>query len=200
MMPLVLASTSPQRKALLTQLALSFTVTAPLLADETLDAALDFDAALADLAVRKAKSVRTAFPDAAIIGCDTMVVVDGQPLGKPQNKEVAREMLKRLSGRQHEVKSGCALLLPDGQVFSETVTTQVQMALLPERLIEAYLLTEESRNRAGGYAIQGRGAALIESICGSYTNVVGMPLEVLSRWLYCIGEEPFGYDRGTLKG
>lgn len=200
MMPLVLASTSPQRKALLTQLALSFTVTAPLLTDETLDAALDFDAALADLAVRKAKSVRTAFPDAAIIGCDTMVVVDGQPLGKPQNKAVARDMLKRLSGRQHEVKSGCALLLPDGQVFSETVTTQVQMTLLPERLIEAYLLTEESRNRAGGYAIQGRGAALIESICGSYTNVVGMPLEVLSRWLYCIGEEPFGYDRGTLKG
>ncbi len=200
MMPLVLASTSPQRKALLTQLALSFTVTAPLLADETFDAALDFDAALADLAVRKAKSVRTAFSDAAIIGCDTMVVVDGQPLGKPQNKAVAREMLKRLSGRQHEVKSGCALLLPDGRVFSETVTTQVQMALLPECLIEAYLLTEESRNRAGGYAIQGRGAALIESICGSYTNVVGMPLEVLSRWLYWIGEEPFGYDRGTLKG
>lgn len=181
MMPLVLASTSPQRKALLTQLALSFTVTAPLLADETFDAALDFDAALADLAVRKAKSVRTAFPDAAIIGCDTMVVVDGQPLGKPQNKAVARDMIKRLSGRQHEVKSGCALLLPDGRVFSETVTTQVQMALLPECLIEAYLLTEESRNRAGGYAIQGRGAALIESICGSYTNVVGMPLEVLSR-------------------
>lgn len=200
MMPLVLASTSPQRKALLTQLALSFTVTAPLLADETLNAALDFDAALADLAVRKATSVRTAFPDAAIIGCDTMVVVDGQPLGKPQNKAVAREMLKRLSGRQHEVKSGCALLLPDGRIFSETVTTQVQMALLPERLIEAYLLTEESRNRAGGYAIQGRGATLIESICGSYTNVVGMPLEVLSCWLYCIGEEPFGYGRGTLKG
>ena len=123
-----------------------------------------------------------------------MVVADGRPLGKPADLAGARQMLKTLSGKVHQVKSGLALLLPDGRSFQETVTTQVQMKNLTEGLIEAYLATHESKNRAGSYAIQGRGVALTEGIRGSYTNVVGMPLELLCQWLAEIGEEPFGYE------
>lgn len=194
MSALVLVSTSAQRRALLAQLGLSFTVVAPKLEEETLKFGWDLDEALADLALRKAQTVRVDYPDAILIGCDTMVVADGRPLGKPADLAGARQMLKTLSGRVHQVKSGLALLLPDGRSFQETVTTQVQMKNLTEGLIEAYLATHESKNRAGSYAIQGRGVALTEGIRGSYTNVVGMPLELLCQWLAEIGEEPFGYE------
>lgn len=194
MSALVLVSTSAQRRALLAQLGLSFTVVAPKLEEETLKFGWDLDEALADLALRKAQTVRVDYPDAILIGCDTMVVADGRHLGKPADLAGARQMLKTLSGRVHQVKSGLALLLPDGRSFQETVTTQVQMKNLTEGLIEAYLATHESKNRAGSYAIQGRGVALTEGIRGSYTNVVGMPLELLCQWLTEIGEEPFGYE------
>ncbi|MFP5527362.1 Maf family protein [Peptococcus simiae] len=194
MSALVLVSTSAQRQALLAQLGLPFTVAAPKLEVETLKPGWGLDEALADLAFRKAQTVRADYPDALLIGCDTMVVADGEPLGKPADLAAARQMLEALSGRVHQVKSGLALLVPDGRSFQATVTTQVQMKNLTEGLIEAYLATHESRNRAGSYAIQGRGVALTEGIQGSYTNVVGMPLEVLCQWLADIGEEPFGYE------
>lgn len=193
MSALVLVSTSAQRRALLQQLGLAFRVAAPQLAVETLNPQWDLDRALADLAVRKAQTVRREFPEAILIGCDTMVVANGRPLGKPADRAEARQMLTALSGRTHQVKSGLALLLPDGRCYQQTVTTQVQMKNLTEGLIEAYLATHESRNRAGSYAIQGRGVALTEGIQGSYTNVVGMPLELLCQWLDELGEEPFGY-------
>ncbi len=126
-------------------------------------------------ALRKARAV----DGEAVLGVDTEVVLDGRVFGKPADAEEAETFLRRLSGRTHEVMSGIALRLPHGEERSDVAVTRVRFRLLEQRDIDWYLQTGEWRERAGGYAIQGRGAALVAEIEGDYWNVVGLPVAAL---------------------
>jgi septum formation protein len=148
-------------------------------------------------ALRKARAVRRPQAREAVLGCDTVVALDGEIYGKPPDAASAHEILRILSGRTHEVISGLALLLPedhraaiirsstDAQIeqqigqFTAVARTEVTFRTLQDGLLDWYLATGEWRERAGGYAIQGAGAALVRAVAGDYENVVGLPLATL---------------------
>lgn len=172
--PLLLASTSPRRREILEQLRIPFDVVAP-----------DFEEAEEDPvvhAVGKARSVLAQADGRPVLGCDTEVVCDGRVYGKPGGPEDAEEMLESLAGRTHEVVSGLVLLTPAWEEVRREVTRVTFRGLTP-RDIAWYIGSGEWEGRAGGYAIQGRGAALVERIEGDYLNVVGLPVSVLVRLL-----------------
>ena len=171
--PLLLASTSPQRRAILEQLGLPFDVVAPRY-EERGDDPLEH-------AVGKAHSVEGA-PEQPVLGVDTVVVCDGRVLGKPESAAEAEQMLETLAGRTHEVVSGLCLLTRAWEELHHDVTRVTFRALTP-RDLAAYIASGEWRERAGAYAIQGRGAALVERIEGDYLNVVGLPAALLVRLL-----------------
>jgi len=170
--PLLLASTSPQRRAILEQLGLPFEVVAPRY-DELGDDPLEH-------AAGKARSVDRG--ERPVVGVDTVVVCGGETLGKPAHEGEAEEMLELLSGRTHEVVSGLCLRT---QAWEElrTETTLVTFRALTARDLAWYLAAGEWKERAGGYAIQSRGAALVERVEGDYLNVVGLPAALLVRLL-----------------
>jgi septum formation protein len=128
-------------------------------------------------ALRKARSVG-AQPGETVLGCDTVVSLDGEIYGKPSDEGHARRTLSRLSGRTHEVVSGLALL-NDGEERTVTARTEVSFRPLDGPMLDWYIDLGEWRERAGGYAIQGAGAALVRSVDGDYENVVGLPLTAL---------------------
>jgi septum formation protein len=175
----ILASASPRRKALLRSAGLSFLVE-PNEVDESRlpgEAPFQYVQRMAEIKARAA--ARRLDPQASsmpILAADTIVVVGGDVLGKPADVVEARRMLERLSGRVHQVITGFCLLFPDGSAMQQEVTTDVRFKALYEEEIQAYLLGCEWQDKAGGYAIQGRAAYMIEGISGSYTNVVGLPL------------------------
>jgi septum formation protein len=179
--PLLLASTSPQRKAILEQLHIPFDVVAPRYEEET---PRDWDAqqVVREHARGKARSVADIAEDRPVVGVDTAVVLDGRIFGKPANASDAEQMLEELSGKTHVVVSGLCLLTP-GWEDVEHEATQVSFRELTPRELGVYVATDEWEGRAGGYAIQGRGAALVESIAGDYLNVVGLPAALLVRLL-----------------
>jgi septum formation protein len=129
-------------------------------------------------ALRKARAGEAARPGETVLGVDTIVALDGQIFGKPASAEEAEATLKRLSGRAHEVVSGLALLAPDNPQVAHEVTT-VTFRPLTDELVRRYVKTCEWTGRAGGYAIQEQGAALVRSISGDYFNVVGLPVGAL---------------------
>jgi septum formation protein len=170
--PIVLASTSPQRRAILEQLRIPFDVVAPQY-DEQGDDPLEH-------AVGKARSVDGG--GRPVLGVDTIVRCAGRVLGKPAGPEEAAEMLETLSGCEHEVVSGLCLRTPDWEeIHGET--TRVVFRPLTRRDVVAYVTSGEWRDRAGAYAIQGVGATLVERIEGDYLNVVGLPAALLVRLL-----------------
>jgi septum formation protein len=179
--PLVLASTSPQRRAILEQLGIPFDVVPPEYGEE--DALGTSPEKLVKVhAAGKARSVADVAGERPVLGVDTAVVLDGRMFGKPQGAGQAEEMLEALSGRTHEVISGLCLITPAwGEVDAET--TRVSFRTLTPRDIAAYVSAGEWEGRAGAYAIQGRGAALVERIEGDYLNVVGLPAALLIRLL-----------------
>jgi septum formation protein len=129
-----------------------------------------------------------AAASALVIGADTEVVIDGEVLGKPASDDDARRMLRRLAGRTHEVLTGVAVIrLPDGARRIEHEFTQVTFAPLTDADIAAYVSSEEHRDKAGGYAIQGRGGTFVTRVEGCYFNVVGLPLARLARMLRELG-------------
>ena len=129
------------------------------------------------LAEFKALDISQMHPESWVIGADTIVLVDDQILGKPGSKDEAREMLKRLSGKSHQVLTGyCICCKEKKQLFSETVKTAVHFKKLRVEEIDWYIETDEPLDKAGAYAIQGIGSFLVRSIDGSYTNVVGLPV------------------------
>ena len=130
-------------------------------------------------AVRKARAVASGRPEATVLGVDTVVALDGRPFGKPRDEQEASRFLRELSGRGHEVHSGLALIAPGGDLRARGALTRVRFRDLGERDLAWYLGTGEWDGRAGGYAIQGRGAALVEGIEGDYWNVVGLPVSLL---------------------
>jgi septum formation protein len=130
-------------------------------------------------ALRKALAVRREQEREAVLGCDTLVSLDGVVHGKAADREGARAALRALAGRTHAVHSAVAVLLPDGELRSGHARTEVRFREIDEGLLEWYLARGEWRERAGSYAIQGAGAALVREIAGDYENVVGLPLATL---------------------
>jgi len=178
--PLLLASRSPQRRAILEQLAVPFEAVVPQY-DEMLSGA-DPIAEVERHAQGKARSVAGIAGDRPVLGVDTEVVLDGRVYGKPGDEAEAEAMLEELSGQTHEVVSGLCLLTSAWEELGHAVTRVSFRALTPREL-GLYVVSEEWRERAGGYAIQGLGAALVERIDGDYLNVVGLPTALLVRLL-----------------
>lgn len=174
--PLLLASRSPQRRAILEQLAVPFEAVVPQY-DEELSGA-DPIAEVERHAQGKARSVAGIAGDRPVLGVDTEVVLDGRVYGKPADEAEAEAMLDELSGKTHEVVSGLCLLTSAWEELGHAVTRVSFRALTPREL-GLYVVSEEWRERAGGYAIQGLGAALVERIDGDYLNVVGLPTALL---------------------
>jgi septum formation protein len=196
MRPLILASRSPQRRAILQQLGISFTVQVPEV--EELAAGPPNEVALEN-AYRKASAIcaRDAHIEApapdrdgpAVLGVDTIVSIGSRIWGKPADEAQAAATLRALGGRRHVVVSGLCLIADTG-ARTAAATTLVQFRALNDSAVDWYLASGEWRERAGAYAIQGRGAALVEAIEGDYTNVVGLPvatLLALAPWLLPVG-------------
>lgn len=178
---LLLASTSPQRAAILEQLGLPFDVVAPFYDEHEDEGAAPIEAVRAH-ALGKARSVAHLADGRPVLGVDTAVVVEGSAYGKASSPEEAAAMLAALAGRTHDIVSGLCLL---GEGFEEVGhdTTRVQFRGLTEVEVAGYVKTGEWEGRAGAYAIQGRGAVLVERIEGDYLNVVGLPAALLLRVL-----------------
>jgi septum formation protein len=179
--PLLLASTSPQRRAILEQLGLPFEVVAPRYEEHDPPDA-DPVELVREHARGKARSVLDDAGDRPVLGVDTTVVCAGRVYGKADGPEVAAEMLEALGGTTHEVVSGLCLLTRAWEELHEEVT-RVTFRPLTARDIGAYVASGEWQNRAGAYAIQGLGAGLVERIEGDYLNVVGLPAALLTRLL-----------------
>jgi septum formation protein len=189
--PLVLASQSPRRAELIGRLGLTF---------ETLPADLDESYLSGEtppqhaerLSREKALAIAAGRPEALVVGSDTIVVIDGEVLGKPRDRAHAIEMLTRLSGREHEVCTGVAVA-HGGRVESALERVRVRFRTLDARACEEYVATGEPMDKAGAYGIQGFGSALVEGIEGDYFAVMGLPvvrmLELLERfgWRYGFG-------------
>jgi septum formation protein len=176
-LPLVLASRSPQRRAILERLGMPFEVRP----SNTPELEKGEPQALAlENAMRKARGARLPGRAEAVIGCDTIVVLDGTVYGKPANEREARATLSALSGATHEVLSGLALLLP-GEQRTALARTAVSFRALEAQEIDGYVATGEWRERSGGYAIQRAGATLVRAVQGEIENVVGLPLQSLLR-------------------
>ena len=183
---LVLASRSPQRRAILTQLGLPFRVVEPTYEERPLP--LSPQELVQEYSRGKARSVSG---DGPVLGVDTEVAVDGRVYGKPADEAAARTMLAELAGREHLVVSGLTLIAGDREQTGLSVTS-VRFRPLEADEIEAYVAAGEWQGRAGGYAIQGRGAALVERIEGDYFNVVGLPVALLVTFLRAAGSPAHG--------
>jgi len=180
---IVLASASPRRKALLKQLGRSFRVVAP---DVNEEASPGKDAAgiALELATRKAEKVAEQYRDGLVLGADTVVEVQGRILGKPRDKAHAATILRELSGTRHAVITGlCLIDAGSGRRLTAAETTWVTMRTLSPKDIADYVASGESDGKAGAYAIQESGDRYIEKVEGSFTNVVGLPMERVAEML-----------------
>jgi septum formation protein len=178
----VLASRSPRRVELLKQLLADFTVV-PADIDETPQPYEDPVSYVKRLAIEKARAVYMVSDSSAIvIGADTTVDLDGHIFGQPVDDNDAREMLRRLSGTTHQVHTGVAVVSAVGEQV-EVVSSSVTFLDLQPEMIEWYVGTGESAGKAGSYAIQGHGSALVASSAGSMTNIIGLPLEETAQLL-----------------
>lgn len=173
--PLVLASQSPRRAQLLEMLGLTFDVV-PAEIDESLERGEPPSIHVERLAREKAEAVAALRPDALVIGSDTIVVVDGEILGKPKGRDEAIEMLLRLQGREHRVETGIAVAAPDGRVESSVEGVRVGFRPFDRKTAEDYVSTGEPLDKAGAYGIQGYGATLVDLIEGDFFAVMGLPL------------------------
>ena len=176
--PLVLASASPRRAEILTQIGVPFT-TSPTDIDETPEVGESVESLVIRLSIEKARAAQKIHPNACVLASDTVVVASDNTLfGKPTDADHAIQMLLQLSGTQHRVVTGVAILDGD-RLVSDMSVTHVTMTPFDRSVAAAYWLTGEPKGKAGGYAIQGYGAALIRAISGSYTGVVGLPVDVV---------------------
>jgi septum formation protein len=172
---LILASRSPQRRAILEQLGIEFSVVVAQV--DELEAGPPDEIAIEN-AYRKASAVSVEHPDAAVLGVDTVVCMGRRLYGKPADASAARATIAALVGRRHAVIGGLCLIV-DGSARTAATPTLVEFRALDDAQIDWYVRTGEWRERAGGYAIQGRGAALVSRIEGDYLNVVGLPVSTL---------------------
>lgn len=194
-MKIVLASQSPRRRELLGKMGLEFTTKAPEI-DETALSGLPARQLVEALSREKALwAARQEDPEAIVIGSDTVVVRDGEILGKPASPAQAEEMLASLSGRSHEVCTGITVCQGD-RVVSQVEVTQVTFRHLTPQEIARYVRTGEPMDKAGAYGIQGLGALLVEGIQGDYSAVVGLPVCRLGRMLLDFGVDCLALSAG----
>lgn len=185
MKSVVLASESPRRRELMNISGIPFTCAGAKI-DETLEAGMSLCDAVMKIAKKKAQAVQQKYAQNTIIGADTMVVIDDVVLGKPKDDEDAKKTLQLLSGKTHEVITGVAILHgEEEECFCET--TRVMFRELSDEEIDAYIKTREHYDKAGSYAIQGKGMMFVERIEGDYSNVVGLPMchliQVLKKYI-----------------
>lgn len=191
---IVLASSSPRRRELLTLIGLEHVVV-PADIDETMHAGEEPAEHAQRLAVEKAGAVAVRHPDAVVIGADTVVVLDGRVLGKPPSLDASREMMHALSGRTHTVVTAVAVYY-DGDTLHAAEEVAVTFRKLTEVEIDAYVATREGMDKAGAYGIQGFGATIVERIEGDFFAVMGLPLVRLTRLLHQAG---LRYNFGKLE-
>lgn len=183
----IVASASPRRRELLSSAGYTFEVI-PSDADETLPDGISARGAVFELAKRKAHSVLKNETDAVVLGCDTVVSLDGKILGKPKTHEEAEEMLRALSGRAHEVFTG--VCITDGEKEECFVScTNVEFYPLSDETVRSYVQTEEPMDKAGAYGIQGLGSVLVKKLDGDYFTVMGLPVNKCARVLALFGIE-----------
>lgn len=178
---IVLASSSPRRKELFDKYHLDFVVDY-VETEEKRDPSLTLCQQLEQIALAKARPLKKKYPDAIIISGDTMVTIDQQMLGKPENRDDAKKMLNMLSGRQQLVISAVCIIDQDKEItFNDG--TLVTFKKLTNQEIESYLDSGEWQNKAGAYAIQGLGKAFVEKIQGDIETVIGMPMRLIMNYL-----------------
>ncbi len=179
---IILASASPRRQELLKLIFDDFAIE-PADIDETVRKSIDLEQYPEYLALKKSRYVAEKHPvDDVVIGCDTGVFINDIMLGKPKDKEQAKEMLKILSGRTHKVITGCSIFYK-GHNISFSEVTEVEFYHLTESDIDEYIATGEPMDKSGAYGIQGKGALLVKKIKGDYYNVVGLPVGALKQKL-----------------
>jgi septum formation protein len=189
---IILASRSARRRDLLRQLGVRFVVIPPS-ATETADDELPPGERVVKVAFAKAEGVSQVFPERIVLAADTIVVLGNRVFGKPAGPDDAREMLRTLGGRVHQVYSGVVVIRCEDRLrMSGAASTKVKLRRLGSEDIERYLSTGEPFDKAGAYAIQGRGAVLVEWIAGDYSNVVGLPLGLVSDLLRQAGLDVCG--------
>ncbi len=186
---IILASSSPRRKDLLKQIKLPFEII-PSEIEEDISKLIGNPSEKAEqLAYQKASDVAKKVQKGLVLGADTIVVIDDEILGKPRDSEDAYNMLKKLSGKEHEVITGiCLIDLDNDTELIQHETTIVQFAELDDEKIRAYIKNGEAFDKAGSYAAQGVGAIFVKAIKGCYSNVVGLPLTRLSNMLEMLQE------------
>ena len=173
---LILASASPRRQYLLAQMGIQFEVFPSTIKENAKNGESSVEYVLR-LAEEKALDVANRISGAWIIGADTIVLINGEIFGKPVNEQEACQMLMKMRGQEHSVVTGfCVFDTDTKESVKESVETKVTMRELTKEMIQNYVQTEEPFDKAGGYAVQGRGSFLVKDIKGSYTNVVGLPL------------------------
>ncbi len=181
-MKLYLASTSPRRKELLQSLKIPFEIIPPLFKEQVTQLSPAEEALY--FAEQKARSVASLCPRSLIIGSDTLIKCDGEKMGKPKDTQEARQFLKKLSGRSHSVLTAVVLLnTEDGTLKKYLADVTVTFHDLSDQDIEDSLLSGEALDKAGAYAIQGKGKKFIQKIEGEKEAVIGLPLKVLKKWL-----------------
>ena len=194
MSEIILASASPRRKELLSNMGLDFTVVVSDADESKADKTVPPHIYVQELAFLKAAASGKKIlknRNAIVISADTVVVLDDKILGKPKDKKDAFDMLKSLSGKTHNVYTGfCVLRIRDGKTVCKHVLTGVRFKTLSDEKIERYIDSGEPMDKAGAYGIQGLGAMLIDGIIGDYFNVVGLPVSALSDVL----EEEFDFE------
>ncbi|MBI2487759.1 MAG: septum formation inhibitor Maf [Deltaproteobacteria bacterium] len=177
---IILASSSPRRKELLKMLGIEFEVIPSLVDEVHFHAESPEDFALRASTEKALAVARDLKEDSVVIGADTIVVVDGEILGKPRDKEEAKSMLGKISGKEHKVITGFSIVKPKTEILHrEYSESRVKIKALAPWEIEGYIKTLEPMDKAGAYGVQGIGAFMVEEIRGSYTNVVGLPLSQL---------------------
>jgi len=178
-MKIILASASPRRKELLEQIGFQVQVV-PSHLSEAMPSGTDFAAHVRDMAKAKAQKVAVDFPDEVVVGADTLVICQGQPLGKPKDANDALKMLSCLSGAWHQVLSGiCVTKVSRNIEITGIVTTDVLFYPLSRKDIDDYIRSGEPFDKAGAYGIQGLGARFVKEIRGCFYNVVGLPLSTV---------------------
>ncbi len=186
-MNIILASASPRRAELLKKQGIDFTVV-PSAIEEKVDPNHSPYENARRIAVQKARHVSCDNPGKLVVAADTMVVLDGLIIGKPMDREDARRMLAMLSGKEHEVVTGLALAhVSDGYNFSTTEVSRVRFGKISDDAIAEYVAGSEPLDKAGAYAIQGRAGEWVVSYRGSYSNIIGLPMETLVETLENIG-------------
>lgn len=183
-MRIILASASPRRKELI-RLITDDVICIPADVDETLPDGIDVSEAAEFLACRKALLVASKHKDDIVLGCDTVVIIDNQILGKPKDKADAKRMLTMLSGNTHEVITGCCIAFA-GKTFSFSCSSLVSFWPIDENTIDEYIQSGEPMDKAGAYGIQGKGSLLVKEIKGDYFNIVGLPVSLINRHLSLI--------------